>query len=77
MQLVLEFMGTEEELIQIAEYQNQSPLDSRDLGDAMGVFLSLTMMEGDSECTFGMPGIDNLVRCAIDYDLFKWEGIQS
>lgn len=75
MKLELEFNGTEEELIQIAEYQNEEPLDSRDLGDAMGVFLTLTMMEG-GEFSCGMPGIDGLVQCTIEYELFKWEGIK-
>lgn len=76
MRMTLEFDGTEEELIQIAEYQNEEPLDSRDLGDAMGVFLSICMMEG-GELTCSMPGIDSLVQCQIEFDLFNWEGIEE
>jgi hypothetical protein len=76
MTLTLEFEGTEEELISIAEYQNEEPLDSRDLGDAMGVFLTLTMMEG-GEFTCSMPGVEGLVQCTIDTDLFQWEGVKD
>jgi hypothetical protein len=75
MKMTLEFSGTDEELIQIAEYQNEEPLDSRDLGDAMGVFLTLCMMEG-GEFSCSKPGIEGLVQCTIDFDLFQWEGIK-
>lgn len=73
MKMELHFTGTEEELLQIAEYQLEGELDSRDLGDAMGFFLTECMMNG-GELSCGMPGIDGLVQCTIDYDLFQWEG---
>jgi hypothetical protein len=77
MKFTLEFDGTEDELIQIAEYQIEDELDSRDLGDAMGAFITLTMLNGNLEDTFGMPGCDHIVRCTIENDLFSWEGITN
>lgn len=75
MTMELTFAGTTEELISIAEYQlSPESLDSRDLGDAMGFFLTACMMEG-GEWSGSMPGCDHLVQCTIDFDLFKWEGI--
>lgn len=74
MKMELIFDGTTEELIRIAEYQNEGPLDSRDIGDAMGFFLTECMMAG-GEFTCGMPGIEGLVQCTIDFELFEWEGI--
>lgn len=76
MTMTLEFDGTEDELIQIAEYHNEEPLDSYDLGDAMGVFLTMCMMEG-GEITCSKPGIDRLVTCTIENDFFSWEGLKD
>lgn len=73
MKMTLEFSGTTEELIEIAEYQSEG-LDSHDLGDAMGYFLTECMMEG-GEFTCGKPGIEGIVQCTIEYDSFSWEGI--
>jgi hypothetical protein len=76
MKFTLRFEGTDEELIRIAIYQSEDSLDSNDLGDAMGYFIQETMHEG-GELTCGMPGIQGIVQCGFDYDLFQWEGISE
>ena len=74
MKMTLEFEGTAEQLIQIAEYQSEG-LDSHDLGDAMGDFLTEGMHEG-GEFPCGSPEFpDLLVQCTIDFDSFSWEGV--
>lgn len=74
MRLEIDFTGTPEELIEIAEMISEEPLDSRDLGDAMGVFITHAMFN-DSEFTFTHPRTGNTLMGWILYDLFKWEGI--
>ena len=76
MKMNLRFEGTDEELIRIAIYQSKDGLDSNDLGDAMGFFITECMMEG-GDYTCGMPGIKGIVQCSIDYDLFQWNGISN
>lgn len=79
MALTLEWTGDEEGFIRLAEYilaesGDGMGLDSRDMGDAMGVIISETMMN-DSELTMNFEG--NLLTARIDYDLFSWEGLKG
>lgn len=79
MKLTLEWTGDEEGFIRLAEYLlsesgDNLGLDSRDMGDAMGVILSETMAN-DSELTMNFEG--NLLTARIDYDLFDWKGLKD
>lgn len=76
MRLKLEFDGTSEELVDIAEEIAREDgdafgLDSHDLGDAMGIFITHAMYS-DSE--FEMIRNEHTLKCWIEYDLFEWEG---
>lgn len=77
MRLELEFDGSDEELIQIAErIASPDSLDSRDLGDSMGVFITHAMFN-DSEFSAICNCGKHTLMVWIHYDLFKWEGIQK
>lgn len=71
MRFHLEFTGTDEELIDIAEDMSGG-LDSHDLGDAMGFFLTHAMMN-DSEFSYPSKNEGTELRGWIEYDLFEWE----
>ncbi len=77
MKMELEFItdciNPDELLINIAEEMSEG-LDSHDLGDAMGFFLTHCMME-NSELEI-ITEVYTL-RCWIDYDVFQWEGIRN
>ena len=73
MRLELQFDGPEDELIEIAEILNDEPLDSRDLGDAMGVFIAHAMFN-DSEFEF-RSNQGHTLTAAIIFDSFSWEGV--
>lgn len=74
MRLRIDFKGSEKELIEIAEQILGHELESRDLGDAMGVFIS-EAMENDSEFTCDHKVTGNTLMAWIEYDLFEWDGI--
>ena len=76
----LTWNGTEEQLIELAEEQSQQykgePLDSHDLGDAMGLFMEIMSQGNIWELGLGDRN-GNSVQISMSNDLFKWEGIQK
>jgi hypothetical protein len=79
MRLKLEFDGTSEELVNIAEELAREDgdafgLDSHDLGDAMGCFITHAMYS-DSEFEIVREG--RTLKCWIEYENFEWEGIEG
>lgn len=75
MRLELEFDGTDEELIQIAERFGE--LDSRDLGDSMGNFIYHAIADGDSEFSAICDCGKHTLMVWVYYDPFQWTGIQE
>jgi hypothetical protein len=82
MKLTLEFDGKDECLIQAAIHLNEGEeLDSHDWGDAMGVILTVTMMDGgDLDPSLVIPECKNcgdrhILQAGIEFDNFQWEGI--
>lgn len=71
----IEFDGSDEAYMDLAEeiakdWLNQGPLDSRDLGDATGVFLTYIDLEGEDTIIFRRENL--LVTITTDWDLFNW-----
>lgn len=66
----IEFDGSDEAYMDLAEEINEQPLDSRDLGDATGVFLTYIDLEGEDTIIFRRENL--LVTITTDWDLFNW-----
>lgn len=84
MELTLEFDGKEECLILAAIILNDGEeLDSRDLGDSMGVIITSVFNDGGEldpslvipEC--GNCGKRHILQASIGFDSFRWEGIEG
>lgn len=75
MKLILEFSGTPIQFILMAEEITAADggiLDSRDMGDAMGVIIS-ECMNRDMEFTYEFQG-ESLIA-AIEFDSFQWNSV--
>ena len=72
----IEFDGTSEELIEIAEEMSEG-LDSHDLGDAMGFFIFHASLYNDFEVKCSHPCMKHTLRVTQEHDLFEWEGIED
>jgi hypothetical protein len=73
MKLEVEFSGTPAEFILLAEELNGDILDSRDIGDAMGVIISHTMLN-DCEFDYTDSKGNSLYAC-ITFDSFQWNAV--
>lgn len=69
---LVEFDGTVEELINLAEQMSEG-LDSHDLGDAMGFFIFHAAMYNDFEMKCDCPE-QHTLRVTVEFENFIWEG---
>jgi hypothetical protein len=73
MRMKIQWNGTQDELIKLADEMSEHGLDSLDLGDSMGFFLTYAMFN-DSE--FEIHSGENTLKGWIEYESFQWEGIK-
>lgn len=75
----LQWTGTADDLVALSNNlhmdMNGYPLDSYDLGDAMGAIMQFTNDEGEGE--FEMETPLGTLRVTTVPDLFKWEGVSE
>ena len=73
--VTVEFTGTEEEFIELAEELSEG-LDSHDRGDALGYFVFETQMYNELAIVRQRPdGTMYSLTASNEPDLFEWEGI--
>lgn len=68
----VEFSGTPEQFILLAQELSEGGLDSLDMGDAMGYFISRTMEE---YYEFDVFRDEFELRASIVFDSFQWKTI--
>jgi hypothetical protein len=71
LEFITDCINPEELLINIAE-EMSGGLDSHDVGDAMGFFITHAMF---NNMEFEIINEIYTLRCSIDFDSFQWEGI--
>lgn len=70
LRIEVRFSGTPIEFILLAEEVNDGTLDSRDMGDAMGVIIEHCMING-GEFNYEFRG--ETLTAELDYGNFQWE----
>ncbi len=74
--VTVEFTGTEEEFIALAEEIIDGQLDSRDRGDAMGAIVLETQLYNDLAIVKQRPdGTMYSLTASNEPEFFEWEGI--
>lgn len=73
MRFEMTFTGNDEQLLALAE-ELSGGLDTPDLGDAMGFFITQTMFE---DLEYSVIRESFTLNCWITFDNFQWEGIQK
>jgi len=82
MKFELNWEGTEQELIDFSDREAKARngeefgLDSLDLGDAMGFWITETMLE-DCELISYDEVTKQSISCSITFDLFEWKGLKK